>query len=115
MKMKKQSQSDHADDTLSYALEATLTKKVKEWLDTQEDIFYYKASDRYQKGVSDFIICVDGIFVAAELKAAGGIASPHQKLFIKEIQRAGGIGGICYTLHDVKELVRAARLRKNNY
>jgi len=99
---------------LTYAQEATLTKKVKEWLDTQKDVFYYKASDRYQKGVSDFIICVDGIFVAAELKAAGGIALPHQKLFIKEIQRAGGIGGVCYTLYDVKELVRAARLRKNN-
>jgi len=99
---------------LTYAQEATLTKKVKEWLDTQKDVFYYKASDRYQKGVSDFIICVDGIFVAAELKAADGIALPHQKLFIEEIQRAGGIGGICYTLHDVKELVRAARLRKNN-
>lgn len=114
MKMKKQSQSDHVDDMLTYAQEATLTKKVKEWLDTQEDIFYYKASDRYKKGVSDFIICVDGIFVAAELKAAGGKASPHQKLFIKEVQRAGGIGGICYTLYDVKNLVRAARLRKNN-
>ena len=115
MKKKKQSQSNHADDMLTYAQEATLTKKVKEWLDTQEDIFYYKASDRYKKGISDFIICVDGMFVAAELKATGGTASPHQKLFIKEIQRAGGIGGICYTLHDVKELVRAARLRKNNY
>ena len=107
-------QSDHADDMLTYAQEATLTKKVKDWLGTQEDIAYYKASDRYQKGISDFIICVEGMFVAAELKAAGGTASPHQRLFIKEIQMAGGIGGVCYTLHDVKELVRAARLRKNN-
>lgn len=115
MKKKKQSQSSLEEDMLTYAQEATLTKKVKAWLNTQDDIAYYKASDRYQKGISDFIICVDGIFVAAELKAAGGTASPHQKLFIKEIQRAGGIGGICYTLHDVKELVRAARLRKNNY
>ena len=100
---------------LTYDREATLTKKVKAWLNTQDDIAYYKVSDRYQKGISDFIICVGGIFVAVELKAAGGTASPHQKLFIKEIQKAGGIGGVCYTLHDVKELVRAARLRKNNY
>jgi len=114
MKKKKQSQSDLEEDMLTYAQEATLTKKVKAWLNTQDDIAYYKASDRYQKGISDFIICVGGIFVAVELKAAGGTASPHQKLFIKEIQRAGGIGGVCYTLHDVKELVRAARLRKNN-
>ena len=114
MKQKVQLQSGHADDMLTYAQEATLTKKVKDWLDTQKDIAYYKASDRYQKGVSDFIICVDGMFVAAELKATGGTASPHQRLFIKEIQRASGIGGVCYSLYDVKELVRAARLRKNN-
>lgn len=114
MKMKKQSQSDHADDMLTYTQEATLTKKVKSWLDTQDDIAYYKASDRYQKGISDIIMNVGGVFVLAELKARDGTESPHQKLFIKEMTRPGGVGGFCYTLHDVKELVRAARLRKNN-
>lgn len=99
---------------LTYAQEATLTKKVKDWLDTQEDIAYYKASDRYQKGVSDIIMNVGGVFVLAELKAKDGIERPHQKLFIKEMTRPGGFGGFCYTLYDVKELVRAARLVKNN-
>ena len=114
MKKKKQSQSNRADDMLTYDQEATLTKKVKSWLDTQDDIAYYKASDRYQKGISDIIMNVGGVFVLAELKARNGTESPHQKLFIKEMTRPGGVGGFCYTLHDVKELVRAARLRKNN-
>ncbi len=114
MRQKKRLQSDHADDMLRYAQEATLTKKVKNWLDTQDDIAYYKASDRYQKGVSDIIMNVGGVFVLAELKAKDGTESPHQRLFIKEMMRPGGVGGFCYSLYDVKELVRAARLVKNN-
>ena len=98
----------------AYPLEETLTKKVKEWLDLQLDISYYKASDRYQKGVSDIIMCVGGIFVAAELKAEDGEATPHQNLFIRDIIRVGGIGKVCYTLMEVKELVKAARERKLN-
>lgn len=100
---------------LEYEQEATLTRKVKQWLDTQDDIAYYKASDRYQKGVSDIIMNVGGIFVLAELKAKDGIERPHQKLFIKEMTRPGGIGGFCYSIYDVKKLVHAARLIKNNY
>ena len=36
-----------------------------------------------QKGISDFIICMDGIFVAAELKAAGGTDVTSPKAFYK--------------------------------
>lgn len=111
MTMKSISSSNQEKDMRRYPLEATLTKKVKEWLDKQTDLFYYKAADRYQKGVSDIIICVRGIFVAAELKADNGEASPHQKLFIRQVINAGGIGGECFTLHEVKKLVEEARKR----
>jgi hypothetical protein len=114
MKMNKASQSNLEKDLLKYPLEATLTEKVKEWLDVQLDISYYKASDRYQKGVSDIIMCVGGIFVAAELKAEDGEPTPHQNLFIRDIVRVEGIGGVCYTLKEVKELVEAARKKKLN-
>lgn len=115
MTTKSQSLSNQGKDSLRYAQEATLTRKVKEWLDTQEDVTYYKASDRYQKGVSDIIANVGGIFTLIELKADKGVERPHQKLFIKEMTRVGGIGGFCYTVGEVKELVNAARSIKNNY
>lgn len=89
-----------------YKQEATLTRKTKAWLDKQEGLFYYKASDRYQKGVSDFIICYRGKFLALELKAENGKASPHQKLFIKEVEEAGGRGAVCYTLDEVRAFVK---------
>lgn len=100
-----------SSDLKRYAQEATLTSKVKAWLEVQPDIAFYKASDRYHKGISDVIICVRGIFVGAELKADDGKPSPHQLLFIKQIQRAGGVAGVCYTLGEVKELVEEARRR----
>lgn len=88
-----------------------MTKKVKEWLEVQPDICFYKASDRFHKGISDVIMCVGGIFVAAELKADDGKPTPHQLGFIRQVQRANGIAGVCYTLGDVKALVQKARER----
>lgn len=98
-----------SSDQKRYAQEATLTRKVKDWLEVQPDTHFYKASDRYNKGVSDIIACVNGIFVGLELKADDGKPSKHQSLFIKQIRDAGGVAGVCYTLHDVKLLVKEAR------
>lgn len=81
------------------------------WLEIQPNLHHYKASDRYHKGISDIIVCVDGQFVGLELKKADGVTSPHQKLFIKQVTVAGGIAGICYTLGDAKRLIEAARQR----
>lgn len=100
-----------SSDQRSYAQEATLTSKVKDWLEAQPDIHFYKASDRFNKGISDNILCVRGIFVAVELKAENGKPTPHQLLFIKQIQNAGGLGGVCYTVGQVKDLVEQARSR----
>jgi hypothetical protein len=96
-------------DQKRYAQEATLTAKVKDWLEVQRDVAFYKASDRYHKGISDFILCVNGVFVGAELKKDTGKPSPHQLLFIKQIENAGGVAGVCYTLGEVKALVERAR------
>lgn len=96
----------------AYAQEATLTRHVKKYLDKQPDVSYYKASDRYQKGISDIIACVGGIFVAMELKAEDEEATPHQKLFIKEIVRAGGVGGECKTMREVINLLEGVRSKR---
>jgi hypothetical protein len=96
-------------DHKKHKQEAPLTRIVKDWLSVQKDVSFYKASDRYHKGVSDFIACVGGIFVGLELKAEHNTPSPHQKLFIKQVIQVGGIAGVCYTLGDAKALVEQAR------
>lgn len=92
-----------------YRLEADLTELVQDWLSLQRDLYHKKVSDSFQKGISDILICVRGIFVACELKADDGTASKHQEKFIANIIRAGGIGGVCYTLDEVIQLVNQAR------
>jgi hypothetical protein len=82
---------------------------VREWLNKQRDVKADKLSDRFKKGVPDFLACVDGIYVAIELKREEGDASPHQRIFIEKVQRANGIGGTCYTLAEVIALVDKAR------
>lgn len=95
-----------------YKTEAQLTAKVKKFLQSQEDVFFWKASERFINGVSDIIVCCKGRFVALELKAEGGKPSPHQLLFISKVEAKGGIGGVCYCLADVQALLEKARISK---
>lgn len=92
-----------------YKNEAELTKKVKQYLDKQPDVFYKKISDRFQNGISDILACVNGHFVAIELKAKNYKATPQQLLFIKQVQNTGGIGAVCYCVSDVEKLIKMAR------
>ena len=91
-----------------YKDEATLLRKVKEWLEPQQGIKVLRICERYAMGYSDLFICVRGRFVVAELKDETGTATPHQKLFIKEMIAAGAIGGVCRSVQDVKDLVDKA-------
>lgn len=97
-----------------YSDEATLLKKVIEWLEPQQrdGIKVIRICDRYNKGYSDLFICVRGVFVVAELKDNTGKASEHQKLFVKEMIEAGAIGAAeCRTVKDVADLVEQAKRR----
>lgn len=94
-----------------YSDEATLLKKVMEWLAPQqrERIKAIRICDRYNKGYSDVFICVHGILVLAELKDDTGTPSPHQEMFLDEMRAAGAIGGICRSVKDVADLVEQAK------
>ncbi len=51
----------------------------------------------FQKsGIPDLICCVNGIFIAPELKASDGSASDLQKLNVSVINESGGIGIVLY-------------------
>lgn len=93
-----------------YKEESQLLKKTLEWLEPLQryGIKAIRVCDRYHKGYSDIFICVRGQLVLAELKDDTGAASPHQLLFIKEMERAGAIGGICRSVKDVSGLIQKA-------
>ena len=108
--MKRQAQST-LDRT--YTNESALQRDVLKWLRQHErdGIKALRICDRYAKGYSDIFICVRGIFVVVELKDDSGKPTPHQLLFIEEMQRCGAIGGICRTVGEVVDLVEQAKLQ----
>lgn len=60
-----------------------------------------------KSGIPDLICCVNGIFIAPELKASDGRSSELQKLNVSVINESGGIGIILYPegFEDFKKLV----------
>lgn len=49
-----------------------------------------------KRGVPDFLVCVNGKFLAIETKAAGGKLSAMQKLELRKIAEAGGYNLIVF-------------------
>lgn len=99
----------------TYSDEATLLKKVMEYLEPQrrDGIKVIKVRDRYAKGYSDLFICVRGILVLAELKDDEGEPSKHQIDFVNDMVACGAIGNhTCRTVQDVIDLVEEAKRRQ---
>ena len=58
-----------------------------------------------RSGVSDLIVCYNGIFIALEVKKQGGKVSKLQEVHIRKVKEAGGVAKVVYSLDDVKELI----------
>jgi hypothetical protein len=72
-------------------LEKNFQAKVVKKLKTLKNTWFYKASDRVKNGIPDIIACVDGAFVALELKRAESAkATPLQLHTLEEIGAANG-------------------------
>jgi len=56
-------------------------------------------------GVSDLLLCVDGKYVAIELKTGNNRPTEHQKVFLKQVLITKGIGGIAYNWGEVKAII----------
>lgn len=65
-------------------------------------------------GISDLVGCIKGIYVAIETKVDKREVTPLQKLFLKKVSRAGGVGLVfrylnkkkimeVYTSHDLED------------
>ena len=93
----------------------TNTKPEKQ---VQSDIIKYvrsyghyciKVMKANENGVSDLIACIDGAFVAIEVKAEKFVndpwkqASQWQKLQLSRVQAAGGVGVVVASLEQFQE------------
>lgn len=72
--------------------EKQFENKVKKWLKSK-NIYYFKyfGNSYSTAGILDLTLCVNGFFVAVELKSETGKVSELQKINIQKIQDNGGI------------------------
>ena len=79
------------------AKEKQFENKIKRFLD-ENDCWYVKyfANNYTKRGIPDILACVNGYFVAIEVKAENGVPSELQKYHVNKIKSAGGIALILY-------------------
>lgn len=70
------------------------------------DCFVYPASDKWYKGIPDIYFLHNGVAHHFELKVLPDKPTKLQLYTIERIKSAGGIGGVCYSLDDVKDLLK---------
>lgn len=79
----------------------------------------YHGSEYSESGVSDLLNCLDGVFVAVEVKAPesyGGSVDRaleegptlKQRAFIRRIEAAGGVAGVAATVAQYMEFLETA-------
>jgi Holliday junction resolvase len=98
---------------MSKVLEKKIERQIKSYLD-RRGVWYLKVhGGAFQPaGVPDILCCVNGRFVAIEVKRPGGIISPLQKFNIEHIHTSGGHAFVAYSVEDVKRELDALRVPK---
>lgn len=79
------------------AAEKQFENKVKKYLEENGVWFVkYFANRNTKSGIPDLLACVNGYFVAIEVKAENGKPGPLQLWHQKKIRQSGGISIILY-------------------
>ena len=70
--------------------EGRFQRKVLKWFEKNKIYAVkYNASEISKSGVPDVLTCIDGYFVAIELKKEKGVASDIQKYNVRQINKTG--------------------------
>lgn len=97
------------------AQEKLFENKIKKFLD-ENNCWYVKffANAYTKKGIPDLLCCVNGFFLAIEVKAENGKATDLQKLNIDKIRSCGGKAIILKPsqFDDFCELVKLLKAEK---
>ena len=90
--------------------EKAVENKIKKWL-KDKGYWYFKVhgSIFQPAGIPDILACINGKFVAIEVKRTkGGIVPPLQKAQIEKIN--GGIAGVANTMEEFLEILKEGKL-----
>ena len=91
--------------------EKSIVNSILKWLKSQPGCFAWKEhGGQYgTAGIPDIICCIDGQFMAFEVKRPGNKPTVLQQETIKVIRAAGGQALVVYSLNDVKEAIKDAQ------
>lgn len=92
--------------------EKAVENKIKKWLKDKGYWFFKVHGSIFQPaGIPDILACINGKFVAIEVKRSkGGIVSPLQKAQIEMIKKNGGIAGVANSMEEFLEILKEGRL-----
>ena len=85
------------------AEEKNLENRLKDFLKKEECwcLKYWAGGGFTKSGIPDLLICCNGYFIGAEIKASKGKPSLLQIRELTKIQKAGGIGVLVYPDDEV--------------
>lgn len=92
--------------------EKAVENKIKKWLKDKGYWFFKVHGSIFQpSGIPDILACINGKFVAIEVKRSkGGIVSPLQKAQIEMIKKNGGIAGVASSMEEFLEILKEGKL-----
>ncbi len=95
--------------------ESELVKKIKDYLSTVKDCFYWKEHGGQfgTAGIPDIIVCYRGRFIAFEVKVGKNKETVLQKMTINKILKAGGYALVVRSVAEVVNVISA--LSKEKY
>lgn len=95
------------------AEEKNLENRIKAFLKKEECwcLKYWAGGGFTKSGIPDLLICCNGYFIGAELKASNGTPTELQIRELIKIQNASGIGVLVYPKDEVtfRRLVKALK------
>ena len=84
--------------------ERDVVASILRYLRRLPDCYAWKThGNQYSAGIPDIIACVNGRFVAFEVKRQGGKPTPLQEVTIRKIERAGGVARV---VHSAEEAIK---------
>lgn len=94
-------------------LEKQIENKIKKLLTNSGAYFFKHFGCKFSRaGVPDLIACLNGRFIAIEVKRTDGKLSELQKIHIQQIEDAGGIAIVARSVEEVQECLNSILINK---
>lgn len=96
--------------------ESDITKSILKYLKTLPRCFFWKEHGGIYgtSGIPDIIVCIDGRFIALEVKTQKGKTTPLQNAAIRKIRNSGGFAFVVRSVKEAKNAIDSAMGGKND-